>query len=167
MAKRLLILVTILALAAPATAAAYRAARGDGTLSVKNGNVEKIVIVARGTVLGRLDSGTLILNDLIPDDGAAPVILGCDEGGAKPLSEGKTLCKGRNIRFRSIGGRFTLRILDARDVDLSAVGRGKVTLLATGSLFGSDGTYSLNGETPKPIPAGEAKTLELQAPTGD
>lgn len=149
MRQRLVISLCTLALLLPATAFAAKAARGDGTLSIKNGNVAKVVIHANGAVLGRYDSGRLELTDHQPLDQDEPVLLGCRI--ERPLNEKTTLCVGgRNIRFRSIGGKFTLRITDAIDLDLSTVGRGKVTLEGKG--LANDGKYSFDGSPYEPIP---------------
>jgi hypothetical protein len=75
------------------------------------------------------------------------VIIGCIE---RPLSEKTTLCVGKNIRFRSIGGKFTLTITNATDLDLSAVGRGKVVLEGKGTA--NDGKYSFDGKPYQDMP---------------
>ena len=153
MRQRLVLSFCALALLLPATAFASKAARGDGTLSLKNANVTKVVIQANGAVLGRFDSGKLLLTDHHPADADVPVLLGCNV--EKPINEKTTLCSGTNIRFRSIGGKFTLRITNASDLDLSAVGRGTVTLEGKGLL--NDGKYSFDGKPFQDVPFEEKK----------
>ncbi|MBW3593700.1 MAG: hypothetical protein KY396_08390 [Actinobacteria bacterium] len=151
MRQRLVISFCAFALLLPATALAAKAARGDGTLSIKNANVTKVVIKANGAVLGRFDSGKLFLTDHVATDAAEPVFIGCEK--IDPISEKTTVCSGKNIRFRSIGGRFTVRIVNASDLDLSAVGRGSVTLEGKGTF--NDGKYSFDGEAEKALPSVE------------
>ena len=153
MRQRLVISFFVLALLLPATALASKAARGDGTLSLKNAQVAKVVIQANGAVLGRFDSGKLVLTDHVPSDADVPVLLGCEK--IDPITEKTTMCSGKNIRFRSIGGKFTLRIVNASDLDLSAVGRGSVLLEGKGLL--NAGKYSFDGEPYQDVPFVEKK----------
>jgi len=145
----------------PAGALATRgAALKDGTLSVKGG-VGMVYVNARGAVIGRVDKATRItIIDFVEDDGGLPVLQGCDTpetAGATDDGEGiKTSCSGNKIRFRLLGGKYSIRISGAKGIDLSAVGKGKVELRGQEGLS-DDGTYSVDGGEPKSLPEKLAK----------
>src|SRR3954470_14179597 len=72
-------------------------------------------------------------------------------------SDTTTVYTGVNLRFRIVGRfRATVR---GTDVDLSAVGQGKV------GLKGTDGTYAFNGDPRKALPDEDDLTMfDLTAP---
>ena len=146
--RRLLLLPALLALALPAIAVARDGAAGDGTLIVKNGS-GKIVIQAKGGVIGRFDEGSIVVRDPNPDDELEEVVTGAED--TRRVDDFVTVYSGKNIRFRFIGGRFKITLKkDTTGIDLSATGKGTVVLQGAGTF--DDGTYSLNGEKPKPLP---------------
>jgi len=146
--RRLLLLPVLLALVLPAIAVARVGAPGDGTLSVKNGS-GKSVMQAKGGVIGGFDEGKLIVRDPNPEDELEEVVTGADK--AKDIDDFVTVYTGKNIRFRFIGGRFKITLGKATTgIDLSATGKGTVFMQGAGTL--DDGTYSFNGEKPKPLP---------------
>ena len=69
--RRFVPLVMILALALPAAAWGLKALPGDGTLVVDNGR-GSVVVRARGGILGRFDTGRLIVDDPVEGDGTGP-----------------------------------------------------------------------------------------------
>ena len=144
--RRLLFIPALIALVAPTLAGARPVAVGDGALILKNAS-GKVVIQAKGGVIGRFDEGALIIRDPNPDDEVEAVVTGA--GQKKALDDFVTVYTGKNIRFRFIGGRFKITLRTA-GMDLSAIGKGMITLLGAGTL--DDGTYSFNGEKPKPLP---------------
>jgi hypothetical protein len=163
--RRFLVLTCLLALLVPA-ASAGTAQRGDGTLSIRDGR-GSVVVHARGAVIGQLlrleRHGKLVIEDPVEGDGSGPKVVGADWYRERP--DGTLVYGGKAIRFRLIGGRFVLRITNAVGLQLSVVGRGRVTLDGAGSLeqgVGSDGVYSLNDEEPQSLPD-EATTFPLQA----
>jgi hypothetical protein len=146
--RRLLLIPALLALALPAIAVARDVAAGDGTLIVKNGSA-KIVIQAKGGVIGRFDEGKLIVRDPNPEDELEEVVTGAEK--AKDLDDFVTVYTGKNIRFRFIGGRFKITLAKGTTgIDLSATGKGTVLMQGAGTI--DDGTFSFNGEKPKPLP---------------
>jgi hypothetical protein len=158
--RRLLILPALLALAVPAIAAARDGAAGDGTLIVKNGS-GKVVIQAKGGVIGRFEEGTLVVRDPNPEDELEEVVSGAE--GKRRVDEFVTVYSGKNIRFRFIGGRFRITLRkETTGIDLSATGKGTVWMQGAGTI--DDGTYSFNGEKPKPLPLLELTELSLGAP---
>ena len=132
------------------TAAARTGGANDGALSVKNAE-GRVVFVGKGGVIGRFDKGQVTIRDPNPYDGTGPIVTGADL--TQVLSDKTTRYSGLNIRFRIIGGAFSVNVFGT-DIDLSAVGRGLVTL--NGSLGkghdSSDATYAVNGDTPEPFP---------------
>jgi hypothetical protein len=124
----------------------------DGALSVKNAD-GRVVMIGRGVLIGRFDTGQVTIKDPNPNDGAKPIVTGADV--TQSLGEKTTRYSGSNVRFRMIGGTFSITVF-GRDIDLSAVGRGMVTLNGTlggkGSA-GNDGTYAVNGGAPQPFPS--------------
>lgn len=147
--RRLLLIPALIALVVPALAAARATAIGDGTLILKNAS-GKVVLQAKGGVIGRFDEGALIVRDPNPDDELEAVVTGADSKNEK--SDFVTVYSGKNIRFRFIGGKFKITLTKVTSgIDLSATGKGTVTLQGAGTL--DDGTYSFNGEKPKPLPS--------------
>jgi hypothetical protein len=163
--RRLLVLACVLASLVPA-ASAGNAERADGTLSIRDGR-GSVVVHARGAVIGQLTrlerNGKLVIEDPFEGDGAEPKVVGAD--WYRERADGTLVYGGKAIRFRLIGGRFVLRVTNAVGLQLSVVGRGRVTLDGVGSLedgVTSDGVYSLNGEEPQSLPD-DATTFPLHA----
>src|SRR3954452_18752180 len=147
-----------------ATGAPLRRAGGsDGTLSLRDGRGSFALLTMTGSVLGRIDKGTLTITD--PDRSSGdPIVRGyqwiksrsantIQYGGKKP------------IRFRILGGRFDLRMDGATGVELSVVGQGRAMLDGAGfdELGLSDGEYSLNGSPYVAVP-GTRTWLTVKAP---
>jgi hypothetical protein len=153
--RRVTITAAVLALVVPAVALARTSAPGDGTLVLKDANAALVTIQAKGGVVGRFDQGSLLIKDPNPGDDFDPVVTGADKTHA--INDFWTRYSGKDVRFRFIGSRFTIRITGmansgtgALGVDLSAVGQGSVILQGAGTA--DDGTYSFNGDAPKPLP---------------
>jgi hypothetical protein len=157
--RRILLTCALIALVLPAAAAGERRAPGDGTLVIKDG-VGSVQIIARGVVIGRFDQGTVRIKDPNPDDTVEEVVTGAER--TRQLNEFWTVYSGKNVRFRFIGGRFTVRVEKSVGIDLSASGKGMVALQGRGS--SNDGTYSLNGDSPLPLPV-YGMSFPLAAPT--
>jgi hypothetical protein len=141
--------------------------RGDGTLSVQNGR-GSVIIQARGAVIGQITrferGGKLVIDDLNEDDDSEPIVRGAD--WVRERGDGTPVYGGKGVRFRLIGGRFVLRVTNAVGLQLSVVGKGRVTLDGAGSLTTGvvyDGLYSLNGEELESLPD-EPTTFPLQPP---
>jgi hypothetical protein len=143
----------------------------DGTLVVKNAtNDDKrasVVYLNRfnGAIVGQIDQGRLVVTDPDPNDGPPPEVTGAES--AHVVSDKVTIYSGTDIRFRAVGGTFTLKIY-GRGVDVNAVGHGSVTL---GSSFTTlkRGQYSIDGApfAPLPIPdLGDESTFTIPATSG-
>ncbi len=149
----LLTAAVVALVALPSLASGGPASREDGTLSIRDGRGD-VTLNVRGAAIGRFTRGQLVVTDYGDEDENAPVVRGCDIG-PKQLSAIKTLCAGTNIRFRMIGGRWGIKLVNMRDLDASVVGRGRGTLDGDGD-FGAgiffDGTYSLNGDGYRSLP---------------
>ncbi|HEY7207870.1 MAG TPA: hypothetical protein VH416_06475 [Gaiellaceae bacterium] len=145
MRRFLLLSALVAALAVPAAGLAFPDSVGDGTLAVRNaaGDNGQVVVWLNvsGAVVGQIDGGKILLDDLSATDGLAPVITGAER--QRDLPSGATLYSGTDIRFRAIGGHYRIRIL-GHGIDVNVVGTGSARL--TGSPFlTNDGRYSLDG----------------------
>jgi hypothetical protein len=145
--SRALVLLAVLALGLPVGAAATANDVGDGTLSIKDGR-GSFTIVARGGIIGSFARGSVVITDPVADDGTGPIVSG-DDWPPVYRNETTTVYGGTRVRFRLIGGRFRIKVQGA-GVNLSLVGKGLITLNGKGT--GDDGTYSVNGESPIPVP---------------
>jgi hypothetical protein len=148
MRRLLTFAVLVLALAVPAGISARPSGLNDGTLSVKDGR-GKIVIQGRGAVIGGFTQGSVTISDPIDGDGTGPIVTG-DDFPPIERNENTTTWRGNKVRFRIIGGTFTIRV-KGRGINLSFVGSAKVTL--DGSDTAEDtGVYATNGGEYSPIP---------------
>jgi hypothetical protein len=168
---RRLVWLTVLAfvLAAPAAGLAVTGDE-DGTLSVKAG-IGKVYLNFNGSAVGRLRSGSIRVTDPVATDGIGFDFSGCDveiDKSDTTTNKGDTItvCRGTNLRFRAIGGRYQISIKGAA-IYLSAVGHGYAVLNGAGDdpEVASDGTYSLNDGPFKSLPD-LGGTVNLVAPAG-
>jgi hypothetical protein len=160
--RRLLLTPALLALAVPAVAVAHVGAPGDGTLIVKNGSGKVVIAARNGGVIGRFEQGTLKVRDPNPEDEVEEVVTGAEK--TRDVDDFVTVYSGKNIRFRFIGGPFKITLTRVTTgIDLSATGKGTVWLQGAGTL--DDGTYSRNGDKPKPLPLLQLTELSLGTST--
>ena len=128
-----------------ATSQAASRATTDGCLVVNNSNAI-VTVNARGTLVGRFDRGEVTITDPLPGDGTVKVT-GYDEVVplAPPATGGtrRRYTGDAGVRFRA-SGKTIVRV-EAIGIDLSAVGRGKVTL--NGGVFIEPGTYSVDSDS--------------------
>ena len=146
--RRLLTFAMLAALVLPAAALAYPSGINDGTLSVQDGQ-GKIVISARGGVIGSVVRGSVTISDPVDGDGTGPIVTG-DDFPPVERNDTTTTWRGTRVRFRIIGGAFRV-VVKGRGINLSLVGKGNVTL--TGAGTADDGSYSVNGGDYSPIPS--------------
>lgn len=147
--RKVLVLISLLALALPVAGLAGLAAKraGEGTLSVEDGR-GKVIVQARGGAIGRLERGTVRIFDLTPNDENVPVVTG-DDRPLRFFGDNGIEYAGAGLRFRIIGGGFRV-VIDGRGIDLSVVGRG------SGFVKGETldpGLYSLDGSDCRTRPA--------------
>jgi len=126
-------------------AAARDGGPADGTLVVKDG-IGSVQFNGKGAVLGHIDRGYVQVKDPNPDDGPQPIVNGAES--AYDINAKTTRYAGTDIRFRMLGGKFTITVVGA-DIDLSIVGKGDVRIVGRGT--DDDGTYSVNGAPPEAI----------------
>jgi hypothetical protein len=136
MRTALLSLLLAAGLAAPAVLAADAPKRA-GTLSVE-GAMGTVKVTARGGVLGRIDSGSIQLVDLTPNDRWFPVINGLGRAVIVSL-------KGDNITFRLLGGQYRL-VLRGRGISIAARGHGSATLDGEPNEVGDTGIWAVGGD---------------------
>jgi len=144
--RRLLVILAVLALAAPLAAMAAGREPGDGTLAVKDGR-GVFMITARGGIVGSFARGSVVITDPISGDGTGPIVSGDD--WQVDRNDTTTVYGGTKVRFRLIGGKFKVRVQGA-GVNLSVVGKGQVTIRGKGT--DDDGTYSVNGGGSAAVP---------------
>ena len=156
-------------LAAPVGALAFTSDSSDGTLSVQRGR-GYVKLRITGSIIGTLVRGQISAYDPVNDDGSGPVLKNCthredlSDDTATP-NDTKLLCSGSNLRFRLIGGFYSITIRGV-GIYISAVGHGKVTLDGTGDDTGlPDGVFSINDGPNQSLPD-SAKTVVLTAPPG-
>ncbi|HSI97176.1 MAG TPA: hypothetical protein VK926_02350 [Gaiellaceae bacterium] len=114
-----------------------------GELSVERGK-GSVVLEIRGSVLGRLATGTLRVTDLTPRDRFVPLVAG-RKITQERVSPQTVVYRGQGLRFRMLGGGYRI-VARGSGVSISAVGRGAVTLHGDRKAPGDDaGVYSLDG----------------------
>ncbi len=161
---RRLVWITVLAfaLAVPAMGLAL-SGDNDGTLSVKAG-VGRVNVNFNGSAVGWLRSGFIQVTDPVASDGVGFEFLNCDVERDK--SDTIKICRGTNLRFRAIGGKYQI-VIKGAGIYLSAVGHGYSVLNGAGDDLNVvyDGTYSLNDGPYKSLPDFPT-TFTLAAPSG-
>jgi hypothetical protein len=137
-----------------------------GTLSVESGK-GVVMIDVRGSVLGRLTSGSLRVTDHTPNDRFGALVVG-RKVTQERVGPRTVLYRGQGLRFRLLGGRFRM-VARGSGITISAVGRGVVMLDGDPRFPGDDvGIYSRDGvdcgtdpENCVPLPSiGERFALE-------
>lgn len=161
--RKTLALLALLALALP-VAGVSAPRTGDGTLSVEDGR-GAVTVRAKGGVIGKLESGTVTIYDLSPDDAYDQKVFG-DDRPVRFVGENGIRYTGNGLRFRLVGGQFRIVIVGT-GIDLSVVGRGAGVILGLG---GESGVYSLDGADCRTAPADcrplpdTARRFQLGAP---
>src|SRR5207237_3920124 len=107
MRRLVLILLLGTTLGLPAGAVAVRELPGDGTLVVDNAR-GLVNVRARGGIIGRFDSGRLVVEDPVEGDGSGPRVYGADR--IRELGPTTTLYIGEDVRFRLIGGLYRISV---------------------------------------------------------
>jgi hypothetical protein len=160
--RRLLVPLLVAAVVFPAaTLGAGEAA--DGSLAVRDGH-GKIVLVVRGSLIGRFGAGSLMIEQLSEGEGTEPVVRGYKTFKWGKGGNARTYA-GKGVRFRLIGGRYRVQF-NGKGLHFSLVGRGRVQLDGHGSLDEGvfyDGFYSLNGSEEESLPD-EPTWLNLGGP---
>lgn len=154
--RRTVVLLTLLALAAPFAATAAMRAPGDGTLAVR-GLDGQIRVAATGAIVGRCGECKLFVDERWESSTINPVVVGArgvdqDDDGDRDFYEGK------NLRWRVLGGSFFLRVRAGKDVDVSVIGKGVVWIRGTA------GSYTVN-ESDKQLVTTDAIFFPLRATT--
>jgi len=152
--RRIVVFLTLCALAAPLAAFAGPRVLGDGTLAVRDLN-GFLSVRAKGGVVGRCDRCILRIDELRDDSPIDPRVFGAK--ALDPDGDGEIdRYRVRDGRWRIIGGTFLVRVSSAVDADVSLVGRG------TASIRGTAGTYSVNGGDFLDVPT-ETTQIPLRA----
>jgi hypothetical protein len=157
---RIFLLAALLLAAFTVPAALSADTPADGTLSVKRGR-GTVVLKLKGTVIGRVTNGRVQVKDFRPFDANEPQFTGCKPKLRHP-SFAVSVCKGRNIGYRVLDGRFNTNVFGS-GISISAVGRGTVTLDGVGELGLPDGVMSVDDQPYESLPD-DATTLPLGTP---
>ena len=140
---RILSLLCALATLVVTASVAGATVSGAGTLSVERGR-GMVMVDLRGSLLGRLGTGSLRVTDHTPNDRYVATVAG-RRITQERLGPRTVVYKGQGLRFRVLGGSFRVVVRGA-GISLSAVGRGWVVLDGEPRVFGDDlGVYSLDG----------------------
>ncbi|HZB22475.1 MAG TPA: hypothetical protein VE444_01395 [Gaiellaceae bacterium] len=157
--RRIVVFLTLCALAVPAAAFGLPRAIGDGTLAVRDLNGFFVVQATRGAIVGRCDKCTLRIEELRGDTEIDPRVFGANVAVDLDGDGDNDRFFVRDGRWKLIGGgAFLVRVSNATDADISLVGRGRV------SLRGTAGTYSVNGGDSLAVET-ELTTFQLRAST--
>lgn len=132
--------VVVLALAVPV---GYAAARSAGTLSVEDG-LGAVTVKGAGTLVGRMDSGEIVIVDLTPADQWSPRLNGVPRGRLAGM-------RGKNVNFFVPGGRYQI-VLRGEGISLSARGSGVGRLRARSDARVAVGTYAVGDAAPVSLP---------------
>lgn len=138
--RKLVVLVCSFAVTA---SFAWAAEPTSGTLSVERGK-GVVMIDLRGSVLGRLTTGSLRVTDQTPNDKYAPLVAG-KKLTQERIGSRTTIYRGQGLRFRLVGGGYRM-VARGTGITVSAVGRGNVMLDGEPRWPGDDvGLYSRDG----------------------
>jgi hypothetical protein len=140
--RTLVFLACLLAVAVVA-ASAGAADPVPGSLSVDQGR-GVVTLDLRGVVLGRLGSGTLRVTDVTPRDPFGEFVTGRNPILEERIAPRTVLYRGQGLRFRMLGGRYRVRVVGT-GIDVSAVGRGVVSLDGERKADEATGLYSVTG----------------------
>jgi hypothetical protein len=166
------LLASLTALAAPAAVPAAQAGPSDGTLVVKHGAAPvdgpNKTAVVRLTITGSVIGQVTGYGRIIIDGGAKSPpaeVTGAGAGHDSTLSDTATVWSGDadGFKFRAVGGTYTIVIFGG-DVSLFAIGTGGAVLTGTPDST-TDGTFSLNGDDPKPLKGTPTGKLVIGTPT--
>lgn len=126
-----------------AAGAAWAAEPTAGTLSVERGK-GVVMIDLKGSVVGRITTGSLRVTDHTPNDRYSAVVYG-RKLTQERVGPRTVLFRGQGLRFRLLGGGYRM-VARGSGITVSAVGRGVVVLDAEPRFVGDDaGVYSLDG----------------------
>jgi hypothetical protein len=168
MRRVVVIFASLTALAVPAAALALASTASDGTLVLRNATgLAKVPVVAldiTGTVIGQIDNGKIVI-----DPGAQAEVTGADSHRNSPVDSSVQIWTGTSsdttpFKFRAAGGHFRILIYGS-GVDLTAVGRGTVTLAGLPDTPNADGKYSLNGGDFHSLPGAPTKLAPIAGST--
>lgn len=140
---RKLVLLVCAAAALAAATVGWALQPTPGTLSVERGR-GVVMIDLKGSVVGRLTTGSLRVTDHTPYDRYTAVVYG------RKLTQERVgprtiVYKGAGLRFRMLGGGYRM-VARGAGITVSAVGRGNVMLDGEPRFEADDlGVYSLDG----------------------
>jgi hypothetical protein len=150
-------------LAVPAAALALPQAAGDGILVIQNGTAPLgtpvVTLSIQGTVIGKLMSGRIVIQDETPFDPNAPEVTGYtsqvvkDDGQTRiwKIYPGVGGSDTSGLRFRAAGGTYKITIYGS-GVNLVASGYQTFVLAGSPDPNASDGKYAVAGNDFRSLP---------------
>ena len=153
---RLTLLTVLLALALTPTAYGQveleRAlAAGGQSLSLEEGRGFAAVTSRAGAMFARVGRGRIVVTNYVRGPRTERKLWGCNT--RKRIGRRTVVCSGRKLSLSIVDGRWRV-VLRGTRIDASAVLQGSVTLK------GTSGTYSIDGDDPRPWPS-DARTFRL------
>jgi hypothetical protein len=123
--RRLAAILVLAAVAVPAAAVAADRSAGDGVLELGavNGTV---TLAGKGVLWGQLDNGSIRVTDVVTASGQPLLVSGAEH--TRPLGENVTVYWGKNITFRTTGGKYRIRFKGS-GLDLTAIGVGTADMI--------------------------------------
>jgi len=141
--RALVFSICSVAVAAVLAGAAGAAEPSAGVLSVQGGK-GVVMLELRGSVLGLLGSGSIVVVDRTPRDRYVAIVTG-RKLVQQRLGPARMLYRGQGLRYRMLGGGYRI-VIRGTGIALSAVGRGLVSLDGERRFPGDDaGVYSVDG----------------------
>jgi len=132
-----LLSLLLAALTVPTAVLAADPPKRAGALSVE-GAMGVVKVTARGGLLGRIESGSIQLVDLTPNDRWFPVVNGLGRGIVVTM-------KGENISFRLLGGQYRL-VLRGKGISIAARGQGSAVLDGEPDEVGDTGIWAVGAD---------------------
>ena len=119
-----------------------------------------VTLIVTGAAIGRVTNlGTIVIDDSTPNDPFSPEVTGVRLAQGL-TSDTATKWGGTNFKFRAVGGKYTITIYGS-GVDVVRGRPGIVTLTGVPDTTPGDGTYSLNGDDFRSLPASPLEKLTL------
>ena len=140
---RTLVISICFAIAALLAGVAGGAEPRAGVLSVQGGK-GVVMLELRGSILGLLGSGSIVVVDRTPRDRYVAIVTG-RKLTQERVSPTRMLYRGQGLRFRMLGGGYRV-VIRGVGIVVSAVGRGVVSLDGERRFPEDDaGVYSVDG----------------------
>jgi hypothetical protein len=158
-----LVSLALAALAAPASAFAFKQSPGDGVLVVKNASAPKgtpvVQLTITGSVIGQTTDQSRIVIDTGPKGPNPEVTSALGPFPVRLSDTAQAWSSGNGFTFRVVGATKAVVLIYGSGVSLVAIGTGSVVLAGTPDMTSGDGRYSINGNDFVSMPGQPIKQL--------